>query len=188
MNEIVAALRESVDWIIVDSPPLLAVADAGVIARWADGVLIVTRVGSSTRDAGRKGRELLDHVGARVVGVVEWGIGPQRGSATAGYYGSYYNAYYTHYASETPGTRAKKGKKGEVAELGTEGMAPPPDRRRSDPGGKKPMGRRIADFVGGLMLGLASFMAVLLVAAAILYGLDRAFGWGIVSQLLAFWP
>ena len=165
MREIITSMRESVDWIIVDSPPLLAVADAAVAARWADGVLMVTRFGSSTRDAARKGREILDNVGARVVGVVEWGIEAGGGYGTSGYYGNYFGGG-TDVAGDAGATLTR-----------TEAHA-----------STKPMGRRIADFVGGLMLGLAAFAAVLLVAAAIVYGLDRFLGWGILAHLISLLP
>lgn len=74
MEQLVANLRESVDWVILDSPPLLAVADAAAVARWVDGVLIVVQVGVSTRDAARKSREQLERVGARLLGVALWGF------------------------------------------------------------------------------------------------------------------
>jgi hypothetical protein len=38
------------------------------------------------------------------------------------------------------------------------------------------------------MLGLASFLAVLVVVALVVYGLDRLLGWGLMAQLLALWP
>jgi capsular exopolysaccharide synthesis family protein len=189
MEETISALRDSVDWIIIDSPPLLAVADAGVVARWADGVLMVTRVGSSTRDAAHKGREVLDNVGARVIGVVEWGIEPTRGLGKTGYYGYNYGGYYSHYANDPVAGRSGKKKLVDDAEpAGPQGAVPPPPERRRSDAHQKPLGRRVADFVGGLMLGLASFLAVLLLAAAILYGMDRVLGWGILAHLAELLP
>ena len=70
MGQLVAGLRESVDWVILDSAPLLAVADAAAAARWVDGVLIVSRAGLTTRDAARKSRTQLENVGARILGIV----------------------------------------------------------------------------------------------------------------------
>ena len=74
MSELIEGLKEWADWIIVDSPPLLAVADTAAVARWADGVLMVTRGGVSTREAARRGHEMLEKVGARVIGVAVWGL------------------------------------------------------------------------------------------------------------------
>jgi Mrp family chromosome partitioning ATPase len=77
-------LRESYDWVILDSAPLLAVADAAAAARWVDGVLMVTHAGFSTRDAARESREQLQNVGARILGVIIWGR-EEKKSARGGY-------------------------------------------------------------------------------------------------------
>jgi len=72
MEQLVASLRDSVDWVILDSAPLLAVADTAAAVRWVDGVLIATRATVTTRDAARRSRSQLEHVGARILGVVLW--------------------------------------------------------------------------------------------------------------------
>ena len=41
--ELFGHLTAMFDWVIVDSPPCLPVADAGIIANWCDGVLLVVR-------------------------------------------------------------------------------------------------------------------------------------------------
>jgi polysaccharide biosynthesis transport protein len=74
MEALIASLRETSDWVILDSAPLLAVADAAAVARWVDGVLVVTQAGVSTRDAARKSRDQLNNVGARILGVAVWGL------------------------------------------------------------------------------------------------------------------
>jgi non-specific protein-tyrosine kinase len=90
MAELLAELKERYSVIIIDSPPVLAVTDAAVLSRHADGVLIVcgaTRV--------RKGElsgslDALRHVHARVLGVVLNMIpprGPDADPAVRGYYG-----------------------------------------------------------------------------------------------------
>ncbi len=79
MIDLVARLKEDHDWVIVDSPPLLAVADAAATARWTDGVLVVTRAGVSTHPAAANARDMLDKVGARILGVVVWGLSESGG-------------------------------------------------------------------------------------------------------------
>lgn len=73
MQEMVAEIAAVADWVIIDTPPLLAVADAAAAARWSDGVLIVTQVGVSTSDAAKRSRQMLENVGARMLGVVSLG-------------------------------------------------------------------------------------------------------------------
>lgn len=63
-------LRAEADVVIVCAPPVLAVADAAVLAPLVDGVVLVVASGRSRRDDARAAREALDRVGARVLGVV----------------------------------------------------------------------------------------------------------------------
>jgi capsular exopolysaccharide synthesis family protein len=74
MERMLAQMGESADLIIIDTPPLLAVADAAVIARWADAALVVTRERATTREAARSARAQIDAVGGRLIGVVVTGI------------------------------------------------------------------------------------------------------------------
>lgn len=49
------------DWIVVDSPPVLPLADTTVWARFADGLLLVTREGKTERKALQRGLKVLEH-------------------------------------------------------------------------------------------------------------------------------
>lgn len=89
MEKLVVSLGESVDWVIIDSAPLLAVADTAAMARWADGVLMVTRARVSKRHDAGKAHEQLENVGARILGVVLWGLEASADSTGYGYPGGY---------------------------------------------------------------------------------------------------
>jgi capsular exopolysaccharide synthesis family protein len=65
-----AALREKYPWVIVDSPPVLAVSDGAVLASLADGVLLVVRANSTPIEAVLLARDRLQALGARMLGVV----------------------------------------------------------------------------------------------------------------------
>ncbi len=84
MSNMIKGLAETADWIIVDTPPLLAVADAAATARFADGVLVTVKSGVSKREAARRAKGDLDGVGARILGVAILGL--DEGSASAGYH------------------------------------------------------------------------------------------------------
>ncbi len=58
------------DVVIVDTPPLLAVSDACVVASQADGVLLSISLGRNRRVAVRRSLELLDAQGAHILGAV----------------------------------------------------------------------------------------------------------------------
>ncbi len=65
-----AELREKFDVLVCDAPPVLAVADAAMLARGMDGVVLVFRAGRSKRDQAGKARALLAKAGANVLGAV----------------------------------------------------------------------------------------------------------------------
>ena len=70
MREMLARLGESFDVIVIDSPPVLPVADAAILATLADGALLVVRAGSTNRKAAQLAVQQLEDVDARVLGVV----------------------------------------------------------------------------------------------------------------------
>jgi capsular exopolysaccharide synthesis family protein len=70
MQAIVAELRGRADFVILDAPPLLPVADAAVLAGLADGALLIVRVGRTKQGEVRTALERLEAVGARAFGLV----------------------------------------------------------------------------------------------------------------------
>jgi capsular exopolysaccharide synthesis family protein len=64
------SLRERFTWVVVDSPPVLAVADAAVLASMADGVLLVVRAGATPIEAVQIARDRLESLGAQMLGVI----------------------------------------------------------------------------------------------------------------------
>ncbi len=67
---LIAALLDQADLVIVDCPPLGIGADASVIARWVDGVVVVVDLASSTDRAVIGGLRQLDAVQADTLGLV----------------------------------------------------------------------------------------------------------------------
>jgi len=90
-------LREQFDFVIVDSPPLLAVSEASAVAGQVDGVLLTMRVNKHTRSVARRACNLLREIGADIVGVVVNGVMPQKGGHGYGGYG--YGNYGYGYGS-----------------------------------------------------------------------------------------
>jgi protein-tyrosine kinase len=74
------------DWVILDSPPCLPVADASVLADLCDGVLLVIRAASTPAETARRASQELQ--GRNVVGVVLNGA-----EDGAGYVTYYYEEY-----------------------------------------------------------------------------------------------
>jgi capsular exopolysaccharide synthesis family protein len=78
-------LRERYAWVIIDTPPVLAVSDAAVLAPLVDGVLLIVRAHATPADAVQAARDTLGAVGARMLGVVLNDVRRSRGDS----YGSY---------------------------------------------------------------------------------------------------
>jgi capsular exopolysaccharide synthesis family protein len=69
-REVLARARELYDMVILDTPPVNAVADAALLSRQCDGVLVVARAGVTARDALVFAMEQLRIVHAPVIGAV----------------------------------------------------------------------------------------------------------------------
>ena len=70
MKELLQELAEQADMVVVDSAPILPVADSAVLAPSVDGVLLVLRAGKSRREEAQQAVERLHQTGANLVGVV----------------------------------------------------------------------------------------------------------------------
>jgi non-specific protein-tyrosine kinase len=89
MQKLLHELAQQVDVVLIDSPPVLPVADATALAQAVDGVLLVLEAGHTRREAARHAVESLRQVGANLVGVVL--------NAVPTYNGSYYYSYQEYY-------------------------------------------------------------------------------------------
>jgi protein-tyrosine kinase len=83
------------DWVILDSPPCLPVADASIVAELCDGVLLVVRAGSTPSEVAQKACQQLE--GKKVVGVALNAVDEIH------LYGSY---YYQSYGYSQNGSKA----------------------------------------------------------------------------------
>jgi capsular exopolysaccharide synthesis family protein len=70
MTELLALLRSNAEYVLIDTPPVIAVTDAAVLAPKVDGVLIVINAGKTRRDLAIKARDILMQVNANILGVV----------------------------------------------------------------------------------------------------------------------
>jgi non-specific protein-tyrosine kinase len=70
MEGLINRLRQEADLVVFDTPPIVAVSDAAVLAPRMDGVLLVLKAGQTRRDRAREARRLLEKVRANIIGVV----------------------------------------------------------------------------------------------------------------------
>ena len=90
-SAIIQHVAEKVDYTIIDTAPLLPVADGAEIAARADATLVVHHAGKSTKDQAARSIEALEKVGVRPVGVILNMITRSRGTYDYNY--GYYYAY-----------------------------------------------------------------------------------------------
>jgi receptor protein-tyrosine kinase len=111
MASLIADAKASYDLVVIDTPPLVLLPDAFPLLRQADGVLIVSRLGTNRRDVAARLRDTLASVEAPVVGVIANGYKRPRGASAYGY-GYSYQYDYSNYAGsggELAGATASNG-------------------------------------------------------------------------------
>jgi polysaccharide biosynthesis transport protein len=96
-DELLRNLAEAFDYVILDTPPLLGVADARILAAKADRVLYVVQWNKTPTSAAQSAIEILQECGATVAGVILSKVNVKQ-QARYGYGDSsdYFN-YYRHY-------------------------------------------------------------------------------------------
>jgi capsular exopolysaccharide synthesis family protein len=70
MAEFLAKVWEQYDVVLLDTPPVLAVTDAVLLAPMADSVLLVLQAGETRSETAREAKERLQNAGAKRIGVV----------------------------------------------------------------------------------------------------------------------
>jgi len=84
MEEVLGALAERAEQVLLDTPPVVAVTDAAVLATKVDGVLLVISAGKTRREYARTAVQRLQQINARLVGTVLTNV--QMGASFQGYY------------------------------------------------------------------------------------------------------
>ncbi len=90
LKEMLDVVREHYDFVVVDTPPLLAVTDPSSVAARVDAVLMVIRLTKNARGAAVRATEMLNALGANVLGIVVNGVGKKGKYGYGGYRYGYY--------------------------------------------------------------------------------------------------
>ncbi len=105
MQRLVGELRRDYEYIVVDTPPMLPVTDATVVATVADATIMVIRSGETEESAAQRAVDQLRRVRARIAGAVLNGVSRR------------HDQYYTYYAHgrEIGGRRRARGLRARIA-------------------------------------------------------------------------
>jgi len=97
MKQVLDAVRSHYDWVLVDTPPVLAMADTPVLCPHVEGIVLVIAAEVSAKPTVIRAIEQVQAVGGKVLGVVLNRVNMERNSY---YYSQYYGEYYRSYYSE----------------------------------------------------------------------------------------
>jgi polysaccharide biosynthesis transport protein len=89
MASVLAMLLRQGNYVVLDAPPILPVADSKILAPLVDGVILVVQQGRTTRQAAIQAVENLHQVKARIIGVVVNQVELNRSR-----YGYYFKSFY----------------------------------------------------------------------------------------------
>ena len=93
MRELVKNLKARYDYVFFDSPPIMGVTDASILASEVDGVLLVVQYRKYPKIITSRAKRMIENVGGNVLGVVLNNINIMRDDYYY-YYHSYYSQYY----------------------------------------------------------------------------------------------
>lgn len=85
MENLIKVLNENYDFVVYDTPPILAVTDPQILANKCDGVVFVVASGKTHKERALKAKQLLQKAQSRILGVVLNGIETKKGE----YYSEY---------------------------------------------------------------------------------------------------
>ena len=97
MEKLLAGLKKTFDYIIIDTPPLGSVIDAAIIAKQSDGSILVLQANSTSKVLAKSVKEQLKAANPNIIGAVLNKVETHRGSYYGKKYGSYYGKYYGTY-------------------------------------------------------------------------------------------
>lgn len=92
MRELVKNLKARYDYVFFDSPPIMGVTDASILASEVDGVLLVVQYRKYPRVISSRAKRMIENVGGNILGVVLNNINILHDD-----YYYYYHSYYSHY-------------------------------------------------------------------------------------------
>lgn len=106
MKDFLHEMEKKYDYIIIDTPPLLAVTDGQIISSISDGVLLVVESKKTPKDSVLKSKELLTNVNANILGVI---LNKCELTHRKGY--GYGYGYYYGYGTEGSDKKSSRSKK-----------------------------------------------------------------------------
>jgi capsular exopolysaccharide synthesis family protein len=95
LGQFLNRFRREFDTVLIDTPPMISISDARVLARWADAVILVLRSDHTDKDVALIAREQLRDDGTPLLGTILTDWDPKKAGPTSGFNKRYMG--YMHY-------------------------------------------------------------------------------------------
>jgi succinoglycan biosynthesis transport protein ExoP len=96
MKDLITELKQRYDYIFFDSPPILGVSDASVLASEVDMAIQVIQYRRYPQPMNIRAKQLVEKVGGNLIGIVLNNINMSQDESYYYYSGYYYDYYYSH--------------------------------------------------------------------------------------------
>lgn len=100
MTELLGELKARFDYVLIDTPPIMPVTDAAVLASRMDGVIMLLESGAVSPQAAKEAKTRLEQAGAHILGAVLNKVDVAAGHYGYGGYGKNGYGYYYYYGHE----------------------------------------------------------------------------------------
>ena len=119
MSELIADVKNRFDLVLIDSPPILGVSDASVLASDVDLTMIVIQHRKLPRSMLLRVKQAIENVGGNLLGVVLNNVDVRSDSQY-----QYYTSYYTYYSPTNTEAKGKSRPVSKGSESGTSRQSP----------------------------------------------------------------
>jgi Mrp family chromosome partitioning ATPase len=110
MKEFIEEVKRRYDFVFFDSPPIMGVSDASILASEVDMAILVVQYRKYPQQMTLRAKQMVEKVGGRLLGVVLNNINISQDS-----YYYYYSGYYYDYYSKSEDAKTSGEKKGKAA-------------------------------------------------------------------------
>jgi capsular exopolysaccharide synthesis family protein len=132
MKELISELKQRYDFVFFDSPPIMGVSDASILASEVDMTLQVIQYRRYPQPMNIRAKQMIEKVGGRLIGIVLNNINMSQDESYYYYSGYYHDYYYARKDEDQPqgqdGKPAGKGDKGKAAPADKAAPATEPDK------------------------------------------------------------
>ncbi len=115
MKELIKELKRRYDWVFFDSPPIMGVSDASILASEVDMVLQVIQYRRYPQPMTIRAKQMIEKVGGNLLGIVLNNIS-MASDENYYYYSGYYYDYYSKQDDDADGKPAGKPRKAAAAQ------------------------------------------------------------------------